>query len=80
MCRANAAQYGTTCRNSSQVAKGGFPVMAEISRCHTFTKEINHRRARSQYFNENSSEFSDDRKTGLSQTKSAYISALCVSH
>ena len=33
--------------------KGGFPDIAEITRCHTFTKEINHARARSQYFNEN---------------------------
>ena len=34
--------------------KGGFSVITEITRCHTFTKEINHARARSQYFNENS--------------------------
>ena len=30
-----------------------FPVIAKITRCHTFTKEINHARARSQYFNDN---------------------------
>ena len=33
--------------------KGGFSVIAEITRCHTFTKEINHEIARSQYFDEN---------------------------
>ena len=33
--------------------KGGFPVIAETTRCHTFTKEINHASPRSQYFNEN---------------------------
>ena len=35
------------------VYKGGFPLIAEITRCHTFTKEINHASARCQYFNEN---------------------------
>ena len=33
--------------------KSGFPVIAEITRCHTFTKEINHASTCSQYFNEN---------------------------
>ena len=32
---------------------GRFPVIAEISRSHTFLKEINHASARSQYFNGN---------------------------
>ena len=31
----------------------GFSVIAEITHCHTFAKEINHARVRSQYFNEN---------------------------
>ena len=33
--------------------QGGFPVIAEITRCHISAKEINHASARSQYFNEN---------------------------
>ena len=33
--------------------KGGFPLIAEITRCHAFTKEINHASARCQYFNDN---------------------------
>ena len=33
--------------------KGGFPLIAEVTRCHTFTKEINHANARCQYFNKN---------------------------
>ena len=33
--------------------QGGFPVIGEITPCHTFTKEINHASARSQYLNEN---------------------------
>ena len=36
-----------------RVSLGGFPVIAKITCCHTFTKEINHVRARNQYFNEN---------------------------
>ena len=31
----------------------GFPVMAETTRNHTFTKQISHATSRSQYFNEN---------------------------
>ena len=31
--------------------KGGFPLIAEITSCHTFTKEINHASDRCQYFN-----------------------------
>ena len=31
----------------------GFPFMAEITRSHTFTKQISHTTSRSQYFNEN---------------------------
>ena len=34
-------------------AWGGFPLIAEFTGCHTFTKEINHASARCQYFNEN---------------------------
>ena len=37
---------------SYQYTKGGFPLIAEITRCHTFTKEINHASVRSQYFEE----------------------------
>ena len=29
--------------------KGRFPLIAEITRCHTFTKEINHASARCQF-------------------------------
>ena len=32
---------------------GGFPFMAEITRCHAFTKEINRVSTCSQYSNEN---------------------------
>ena len=32
---------------------GGFPVMAEITRNHTFTKQISHATSRGQYFDEN---------------------------
>ena len=32
---------------------GGFPLIAEITHCHTFIKEINHASACIQYFNEN---------------------------
>ena len=35
------------------MGQGGFPIIAEITHCHTFTKEINHASSRSQYFNEN---------------------------
>ena len=35
------------------LTKGGFPLIAEITRCHAFTKEINHASARCQYFNNN---------------------------
>ena len=40
------------CLKTGKQIKGGFPVIAEITRRHTFTKEINHAGARSQYFNE----------------------------
>ena len=33
--------------------KGGFPLMEEITRCHTFTKQINRASACNQYSNEN---------------------------
>ena len=35
------------------MCKDGFPVVAEITSCHSYIKEINHARTRSQYFNEN---------------------------
>ena len=52
--------------------KGGFPLMAEITRCHNFAKEINRASARSQYSDENfygknvCECFCNDRKADLS--------------
>ena len=36
------------CLKTGKQIKGGFPVIAEITCCHTFTKEINHESAHSQ--------------------------------
>ena len=36
-----------------KTTKGGFPVIAQTSRSHVFTKEINHASTRSQYLNGN---------------------------
>ena len=47
------SQGGGDVNKNARLTKGGFPVMAKITRCHTFKKEINHSRARSQCFNEN---------------------------
>ena len=41
------------CKFSANLPQGRFPVIAEITRCHTFINEIHHASARCQYFNEN---------------------------
>ena len=46
-------RIGWSSLTRAAACRGGFTVIAEITRCHTFTKEIDYASALSQYFDEN---------------------------